>query len=122
VGGSPSDAETSLDKSKSSYGLDASRKKILRLADLVQELRRGRTIALSKKNVAKAQIAHVDQEAEKLKKERDRDQAVIAHLNSRHQTTAIQKAIEDTVPTAVICARLIPGFIDECKEAVDKVK
>ena len=37
-------------------------------------------------------------------------------------TTAIQKAIEDTVPTAVRCARSIPGFTDECKEAIDEVK
>ena len=37
-------------------------------------------------------------------------------------TKAIQKAIEDTIPTAVICARSIPGFTDECKEAIDEVK
>lgn len=35
---------------------------------------------------------------------------------------AIQKAIEDTVPTAVICARSIPGFTDECKDAIEEVK
>lgn len=37
-------------------------------------------------------------------------------------TTAIQKAIEDTVPMVVMCARSIPGFTDKCKEAIDEVK
>jgi hypothetical protein len=37
-------------------------------------------------------------------------------------TTAIQKTIEETVPMAVICPRSIPGFTDECKEAINEVK
>ena len=37
-------------------------------------------------------------------------------------TTAIQKAIEDTIPTAIICARSIPGFTDERKDAIEEVK
>jgi hypothetical protein len=36
-------------------------------------------------------------------------------------TVAIQKAIDDTVPTALICPRSIPGFTDECREALDQV-
>lgn len=52
------------------------------------------------------------------------------HIESREDldqvmndiTTAIQKAIEDTIPTVVICARSIPGFTDECREAIDEVK
>jgi hypothetical protein len=37
-------------------------------------------------------------------------------------TTAIQKAIEDTVTMVVICARSMPGFTDNFKEAIDEVK
>jgi hypothetical protein len=70
----------------------------LRLAGQVQELRRERTLALSQKDAAEAKIAHLNQEAEKLKKERDRDQVMIAHLSSRHRTAEarVPERIDDS--------------------------
>lgn len=47
---------------------------------------------------------------------KDLDQAI----NS--MTAAIQKAIDQTVPTSTICPRSLPGFTEECREAIDEVK
>ena len=69
------------------------RDEVLRLAEQVQELRRERTLALSQKDAAEAKIAHLNQE--KLKRERDRDQALIAHLSSRH------RSVEARIPQRV---------------------
>jgi hypothetical protein len=70
------------------------RDEILRLAEQVQELRREQTLALSQKDAAEAKIAHLNQEAEKLKRERDRDQAMIAHLCQPGHARAFQTADE----------------------------
>lgn len=37
-------------------------------------------------------------------------------------TSAIQNMIQTVVPKSVVCARSIPGFTDECREAIDEVK
>jgi hypothetical protein len=74
------------------------RDETLRLADQVQELRRERTLALSQKDAAEVKTVHLNREVEKLKKERDRDQAMIAHLSSRPRTAEarIPERIDDS--------------------------
>jgi exonuclease III/ribonuclease HI len=37
-------------------------------------------------------------------------------------TGAIQEAIEETIPSVAVCARSIPGFTVECREAINTVK
>jgi hypothetical protein len=66
------------------------RDEILQLADQVQDLRRERTTALAQKDDAEAKTVHLNREMEKLKRERDQDQAMIVHLSSRHRTVEVR--------------------------------
>lgn len=60
---------------------------VLSLAAQVQELRREQTRILSQKDAAEAKVAYLTREVEQSQKERERDQAMIAHLSSRRRTT-----------------------------------
>ncbi|PVH68607.1 hypothetical protein DL98DRAFT_212455 [Cadophora sp. DSE1049] len=78
----------------------ALRDEIIQLADQIQNLRRERTTTLAQKDAAEAKVVRLNREIEKMKREHEQDQAVIAHLSSRHRTAEsnFPQRIDDRTP------------------------